>query len=211
MLDHLVYAVLDVEAACDDLEQRLGVRPTLGGRFAQMAAFNHILSLGGGAYVEVIGPDPDADPPTQPRPFGLDGLTAPRLTTWAAKDTDLEAKVEAARAAGYDMGQALPLSRELPDGTTLAWTLTVRMAQPGPEGGLVPFLIDWGRVSEDGKHPSDTGAQGCQLVEFHGEHPDPEMVLKSLEAVGQPINVKKAERPGMVATIQGPNGQIELR
>ncbi|HJN93989.1 MAG TPA: VOC family protein, partial [Dehalococcoidia bacterium] len=182
-------------------------RPTLGGRFAQMGAYNHILSLGGGAYVEVIGPDPDVPAPTQPRPFGLDGLTEPRLTTWAAKETDLAAKVEAARAAGYDMGQALPLSRELPDGTTLAWTLTVRSAPPGPEGGLVPFLIDWG----DATHPSETGAQGCQLVEFHGEHPDPEMVLKSLEVVGQPINVKKAERPGMVATIQGPKGQIELR
>ncbi len=207
MIDHIVYAVLDVEAACDDLEQRLGVRPTLGGRFAQMAAYNHILSLGGGAYIEVIGPDPEAGEPTGPRPFGLDTLTAPRLTTWAAKGTDLEAKVEEARAAGYDLGRAQPLSRELPDGTTLAWTLTARTAAPGPEAGLVPFLIDWG----DATHPSETGAQGCQLVEFHGEHPDPEMVLKSLEAVGQPINVKKADAPALVVTIQGPNGQIELR
>ena len=71
----------------------------------------------------------------------------------------------------------------------------------------MPFLIDWG----DARHPSETGAQGCQLVEFHGEHPQPDTVLRMLEAVGEPINVVKAEAPAMVATLHGPKGPAELR
>lgn len=207
MLDHLVYAVPDVQAACDDLEARLGVRPTLGGRFVQMGSYNHILSLGGGAYVEVIGPDPEAPDPGQPRPFGIDERSAPGLVTWAAKATDLAARVARARDGGVDLGEVRPLSRQLPDGTMLEWELTMRATPPGPEGGLVPFLIDWG----DARHPSETGAQGCQLVEFHAQHPDPEMVMGMLEAVGEPINVTLADDAALIATIQGPNGQIELR
>ena len=71
----------------------------------------------------------------------------------------------------------------------------------------MPFLIDWG----ESRHPSQTAAKGCQLVEFHGEHPDPESVMGMLEAVGEPINVTSAEAPAMIATIQGRKGQIELR
>ena len=207
MLDHLVYAVPDVQAACDDLEVRLGVRPTLGGRFVQMASYNHLLSLGGGAYLEVIGPDPEADDPGQPRPFGIDDRSTPGLVTWAAKATNLSARVVRAREGGFDLGEARPLSRQLPDGTLLEWELTMRSEPMGPDGGLVPFLIDWG----ESRHPSQTAAKGCQLVEFHGEHPDPESVMGMLEAVGEPINVTLAAAPAMIATIQGPKGQIELR
>jgi hypothetical protein len=207
MLDHLVYATPDVQGACDDLEQRLGVRPTLGGRFAQMGAYNHILALGNGAYVEVIGPDPDAAPPSQARPFGIDNLRAPRLVTWAAKATELAARVDAARAAGYDLGRAQPLSRTLSDGTTLAWELTVRTGPPGPEAGLAPFLIDWG----DATHPSTTGAQGCRLVSLHGEHPDPALVQRALSATGVELDVRPGDAPALVAVIEGPAGRAELR
>lgn len=206
MLDHLVYAAPDVEAACDHLEQRLGIRPSMGGRFVAMGAYNRILSLGGGAYVEVIGPDPELLNPEAPAPFGIAELSAPRLVTWAAKASGLEERVTAAKQAGIDLGRVLPLSRELPDGSTLAWELTSR-PPGGDDGVLLPFLIDWGGAT----HPSQTGAQGCQLVEFHGEHPDPDVVLRMLEAVGEPINVTKADEPGLVATIHGPKGQVELR
>ena len=43
MLDHLVYAVLDVEAACDDLEQRLATQAAK--EVIQEALFNILMTF----------------------------------------------------------------------------------------------------------------------------------------------------------------------
>ncbi len=89
MLDHIVYAVPDLAQAVADLQERLGVRATLGGKHTGRGTHNALLSLSAESYMEVIGPDPDQPPPAMPRPFGIDALTEPRLITWLAKATDL--------------------------------------------------------------------------------------------------------------------------
>ena len=205
MLDHLVYAVADLDAACDDLEARLGVRPSFGGQHAGRGTHNALLDLGGKAYIEVIAPDPSQLEPKRARGFDLNHPGAPRLFTWAAKATDLEDRVKAAKAAGYDAGQAQPLSRQRPDGVLLEWMLTVRKGYEA--GGLVPFLIDWG----DAPHPSDTAAQGCTLIEYHGEHPDAASVAPLRAALGVELRVEAGAAAALVATLDTPRGRVELR
>ncbi len=205
MLDHLVYAVPDLEAACDDLEARLGVRPSPGGQHAGRGTYNALLDLGGKAYIEVIAPDPSQPQPSRPRGFDLDHPAPPRLFTWAAKATDLEQRVATAKAAGYDAGEAQPLSRQRPDGVLLEWMLTVRKGFEA--GGLVPFLIDWG----DAPHPSETAAQGCTLVEYHGEHPDSASVAPLLAALGVELRIDEGATAALVATLDTPLGRVELR
>ncbi|GAB2716710.1 hypothetical protein GCM10027072_06510 [Streptomyces bullii] len=132
----------DLAATVADFARRTGVVPAEGGVHVGFGTHNHLVALGGTSYLEIIGPDPEQPAPTGPRPFGVDGLTAPRTVTWAISRPGLDAAVATARARGYDPGAVRPMSRRRPDGTLLEWRLTDGgTAHPS---GLVPFLIDWG-------------------------------------------------------------------
>jgi hypothetical protein len=205
MLDHIVYAVPDLSQAVVDLEQRLSVRPTLGGKHPGLGTQNALLSLSEEAYLEVIGPDPGQPSPAQPRPFGIDTLTAPRLVTWLAKATNLDQQIDKARAAGYELGQPISMSRELPDGTRLHWRLAI---PPQPLGdGLVPVLIEW----HTDLHPAKTSARGCTLVELYGEHPRPETIRPILEVIGVTLDLRQGATPALIATLDTPKGCVVLR
>lgn len=205
LLDHLVYAVPDLDSAVQDLDAALGIRPSPGGRHVGRGTRNALLSLGEGAYLEIIGPDIEGPPPAGPRPFGIDRLEQPLLVTWAAKAPDIDARVAAARAAGYDPGPVRSMSRETPDGVVLSWRLTsgANTVYPSP----VPFLIDWGKTP----HPSRTATPGAALLEFHGASPDPQGIEAALRALEVSLSISPADRPALIATLRGPEGSITLR
>jgi catechol 2,3-dioxygenase-like lactoylglutathione lyase family enzyme len=206
MIDHLVFAAPDLNAAVDWLAGRLGLRAAAGGRHPGLGTRNALLGLGGGTYLEIIGVDADGPgPPDGPRPFGLDRIGEARLATWAAGVDDIHGRVAAARAAGYDPGPVGPMSRRLPDGGELHWRLT----PPGADAvELVPFLIQWG---DGAPHPSTTAPAGCRLASFAGAHPDPDAITAALGALGVGLAVSYAAAPELVAVIDGPGGTIELR
>ncbi|MFC7743693.1 VOC family protein [Nocardiopsis composta] len=140
-LDHIVYAVPDLAAAARDFARATGVEPAPGGAHPGWGTRNLLVGLGGRAYLEIIGPDPEQEEPGRPRPFGIDGLPGPGAVTWAVRAADLDGAVRRARAAGYDPGEARPMRRQVPGGPLLEWRLTdPDAARPG----AVPFLIDWG-------------------------------------------------------------------
>ena len=159
MIDHLVYAVADLDAACTDIEQRTGIRPSYGGQHVGLGTHNAVLDLGAAAYVELLAPDPSQDESMGELPFGLHELSEARLVTWAAKAGNLRERVERARAAGFDPRNVVPIQRRLPDGTLLEWELTNR---PGPQGGdgIVPYLIDWADVP----HPTTRAIPGMPVA-----------------------------------------------
>ena len=206
MIDHLVFATRDIDATVDRVADRLGVRPTPGGRHPGLGTRNALVDLGAGAYLEIIGVDASAaGPPDGPRPFGLDRITEPRLATWAVKAPGLDERVARARAAGYDPGPVQPMSRRRPDGTELRWRLTA----PGADAvEVVPFLIEW---ADGAPHPSTTAAHGCRLVGLTGEHPDPAAVAPLLSALEVDLVVQSATAAALVAVIEGPAGMMELR
>jgi hypothetical protein len=97
------------------------------------------------------------------------------------------------------------MTRERPDGSRLAWRLTRSLHVTGD--GLVPFLIAW----EPGAHPSETSPAGCRLVALRGEHPEPEVIRRLLDAVGVTLAVTQGPRPALIATVAGVLGTAELR
>lgn len=207
MIDHIVLAVQDVQAAVEEIADATGVRAELGGRFEGRGVYNHLLALQDGAYLEIIGPDPQQPGHEGPLPFGLHLDGQRRVPHWCAKaGADIEQRVAAAREAGYDIGEVRPLGRVLADGTRLDWRLSVA-GWPPLLDGLVPFLIDWGTAT----HPSTTAVQGCTLIDFHGEHPDPPAVQTALQAAAATLEVRQAETPALSATLEGPKGRITLR
>lgn len=208
-LDHLVFAAPDLEEGVRLVTALTGVTPAPGGPHVGLGTHNALLSLGGGAYLEIIGIDRSQPDPGRPRPFGLDEGRPPRLAAFVghpdAGET-IEGIIERSRAAGHDPGEVRPMSRITPDGRELSWRLTAADRQPGG-GGLVPFLIDWGSTPS----PAVTSPAGCTLVELVGYHPEPGPVRAALSALGMDIEIRPADQVALVATIDGPTGRVELR
>jgi hypothetical protein len=195
LIDHLVFAVPDLALA-----EGLGISLSPGGPHLGLGTRNVLAGLGGGSYLEVIGPDPDQPQPAQPRPFGIDDLREPKLAAWATRVENIAEVVENAKAQGYDPGPVLPLSRTRPDGLLLEWQLTI------PVPGVLPFLVDWGTTP----HPSKDALPGARLESFHITDPDPDRVYKGLKALGLDLAVA-AGPSGLEAVIRTPNGEVVLR
>src|SRR5207237_6941517 len=103
-------------------------------------------------------------------------LTVPRLVGWAIGCVDIDATIAAARADGYDPGDAGDMTRNAPDGTVLRWRLTVNAVAGGP----IPFLIAW----RDTPQPASSAPTGLQLEAFEIEHPEPDSIVAVLAALG---------------------------
>lgn len=214
-IDHLVYAVPDLPEGVADIESRFGVAPTPGGAHVGLGTFNALLGLGGRTYLEIIGPDPAQPPPQGPRPFGIDGLRAPRLVAWcAAPSRPIGLVVDAARHAGYEPGDVQTMSRRRPDGVLLEWTLTIPSLDDS-EGGVLPFFIDWGRTV----HPSESIPVGGTLISLDLFHPRPRSIDIVLSAVSDEallgdepsrITLNFADRAALTAEILTANGPVIL-
>ncbi|MFF4286728.1 VOC family protein [Streptomyces sp. NPDC001633] len=203
VLDHLVHATPDLAATVAEVAALTGVRPVPGGTHPGRGTRNALLGLGGGAYLEIIGPDPEQPAPDGPRWFGIDALTGPRLVTWAVRVTGIAARVAAARARGHDPGEAVAMSRRTPDGGRLAWQLT----PPGAGGALAPFLLDWGSTP----HPS-AGLPVVPLVALRAVHPDPAAVRAEWAALGVrwPGDLIAGPDVQLTAVVEGRYGRVEF-
>ncbi|MFN2560922.1 MAG: VOC family protein [Jatrophihabitans sp.] len=203
-LDHLVLAAPDLDQAVAWFADITGVRPAPGGSHIGLGTANHLVGLGAGGYLEIIGPDPAQPDPDQPRPFGIDALSRPRLVTWAVCTADLNAAVQRARAAGYDPGDPLPMSRRTPDGHRLAWRLTPPRLDLGD--GVVPFLIDWDTTP----HPTTRELPLTPLLELSARHPDPAPVAHALAALGVGVRLTAGEPAALTAVVQGRDRPVPL-
>ncbi|MGD8320700.1 MAG: VOC family protein [Gemmatimonadota bacterium] len=201
-IDHLVYAVPDLQAGMDRVEALLGVRPVPGGRHPHYRTHNAILSLGDTTYLEVIAPDPSAAIPDRGMPLGLQDLTAERLATWAVRTERIMA--DAAAAASSGVGQVEAGSRQRADGTLLTWKLTDPYAMPFD--GALPFLISWG----DTPHPAASAPCAGTLASLHIEHPEAERVRDALTPLDLGVEVRHADAVRLVATIRTDQGTVVL-
>jgi Glyoxalase-like domain len=204
-LDHIIYVAPDLNVGIDTLEKLLGVRATPGGQHPEHGTRNALIGLGGRTFLEILGPDPDQPKPNRPRWFGIDSLTAPRLSGWAAADSNLEEMVGKAAAAGVQLGTVLRGRRENPDGALLSWRFTDPYVVLSD--GLIPFFIDW----ENSPHPSELSAEGVTLVGMRAEHPDPEPVQRVLQQLGTDLQVQAGQRAALVAEFVCPRGRVVMR
>jgi len=203
-LDHVIYGTLDLDATIDEIAQRAGVRPALGGSHTGRGTRNALLGTGGATYVEVLAPDP-AQPAEVRAKIGPRVPSTTRITTWAAMCDDLRGTVARAQEHGLDLGAVEAMSRARPDGDPLHWRLT-RGRLVG--GGLIPFLIDWG----DTDHPSRTAPQGCALRSFRAEHPDPGSIRQLLAILGleDVLTVEQGPAARLFLTLATPLGEVTL-
>ncbi|MEM1178973.1 MAG: VOC family protein [Acidobacteriota bacterium] len=202
-LDHLVWAVPDLERGMLEIEHRLGVVPQIGGRHPGVGTRNALVDIGGQRYLEILAPDPEQHVFTG---FGhwVADLAAPRLVTWACRTGDLDRWVQAAAGRGLDPESILEMERQLPDGSTLTWRLA---ALGDARDGLLPFCIEWGDAHPNDRLPSS----GCELLQLSLS--DDDDLGRDLEALGlseESLLVRSVAHAEPVALFDTPRGRVEL-
>jgi hypothetical protein len=195
-VDHLVYAAPDLDAACAEIERRLGVVPSPGGQHIGRGTRNALVAIAPRSYLEVIAPDPDQPSPNGPRWFNVDSIKAPRLVAWAASATNLSQLVADAARRGVDLGRVTAGSRKRADGVQLTWEVTDPTTVLAD--GVVPFFIDW----KTSPHPATSATVGPTLVELRGRHPDPQRAKEMLGALGVELSVERGDRAELAATFR---------
>jgi len=211
-LDHLVYGVPDLEEGIDHLEKLLGVRAVFGGQHKGIGTHNALLALSKNSYLEIIAPDPLQQPYRHEDRhrfgksmwFGMHNLSQPKLLTFAIKSNRIAEQLKQARQLGFPLGDVQNGSRDKPDGTRLSWQLT----NPSQliEGGIVPFLIDWGESA----HPAESMSATCELISLEATHPLAEDLNQKLSAMNVWMKCSKGEEKKLMATLKSPNGVVML-
>lgn len=107
-LDHIVVATTDLPTTVVQFEAATGIRPEPGGVHPDHGTRNSLVSLGNGAYLEMIGIDPELPPPPgDERVFDLHLVTRPKVATWAVHPPDPEASIKKAAARNLDLGASV--------------------------------------------------------------------------------------------------------
>ena len=206
MLDHLLLGCSDLDQGMAFVEQRTGVRPSMGGVHPGRGTRNALLALGPLHYLEVIAPDPAQSAASGKAGLAdmLRQLAAPTLVAWAVHTSDIVRVAERWRKAGVQFQGPTPGSRARPDGTTLHWR-TLNIAND--RGGLVPFVIEWGK---DTVHPSVDAPAGCRLESFTVVTPDSAAMSAEFQKLGIEAQVEQGKTSRLRARIVGPAGELRL-
>jgi hypothetical protein len=149
-VDHVIYAVDDLEAGGRHFYEELGLASVEGGRHPGWGTANRIVPLGN-AYLElvtVVDPD-EAASSDFGRAVSEAIATHEPLVGWVVATDDLEA---VARRLRLEVSRG---SRSRPDGTTLSWQLAGLASSL--KTGALPLFIEWGGPDE--LHPGKAQAQ----------------------------------------------------
>jgi Glyoxalase-like domain len=162
-IDHVVYAVSDLEAGGARFEEDLGLESIPGGRHPNWGTANRIVPLGPD-YLELVAVvDPETAASSD---FGrLVRDTSEGLVGWAVATEDLDA-VGARLGLGIERG-----TRKRPDGVRLAWRLA-GVAEALRTGGTLPFFIQWegpGELHPGGDHSAPAGIQWVEVAADEAE------------------------------------------
>lgn len=206
-MDHLVITAPTLEAGARYVKETLGLEMQPGGKHPRMGTHNLLLCLGKTIYLEVISSDPTAKQPDCPRWFGLDSLSkssAPRLSAWVVRTTDIHA---AAAVSSEPLGDVVLMSRG-----QLSWLISIPVDGLVPLDGVAPALIEW---PEDIHPTSSLTDHGLSLVELKIFHPDPARVSRLLSSIGfvdqrTVITSSGVAAPYLIASIDTPRGRREL-
>ncbi len=204
-VDHIVYAVADLDAAAARFADVLGLASVAGGVHPGWGTANRIVPLGRD-YVELVAiVDPAAAVASAFGSAVIAALQSGRpLAGWAVATDDLD---------GVARRLALPIadgSRQRPDGSTLRW----RLAGVGSalSTGALPFFIQWD--CPPALHPGAAAAghrvtpSGIAWVEVGA---DPASLGAWLGDARLPVRAVDGAAPGVVAVaVAGSEGEIVL-
>ena len=201
-IDHLVYAVHDLQEGIAYFENILGVQATIGGKHLEKGTHNALISLGDNSYLEIIARDPDSNI-EDPLWMGLTVLSEPKLTRWAIHSENLlrDAKILTEKTnKNFIISKG---SRETTSGKTLTWDMILPFALP--EVDPIPFVLDW---SNSELHPSDVLQNKCGLKEVIINYPDHLTLSSIFSAIEVETTIKASDQISINAVLECPKGII---
>ncbi|GGG28854.1 hypothetical protein GCM10011344_32090 [Dokdonia pacifica] len=205
-IDHIVYAVSDLDIASKEFEKKIGVAPVFGGHHTTEGTKNALINLQDGMYLELIAIDHNNKNLIQNRWMGVDVLTRNQVTRFALKSKDLIKDSRILKKYHPAMGTFKKGSRHTASAQVLQWELL--MPLPTPEVELIPFVLDW---SKSDTHPHDIlPNMGCSLVNIQATHPTPEKILPFLKEIGYNLKIEEKQQISIKITLNTPNGIIHL-
>lgn len=202
-IDHIIWAVPDLEAGAKLFEEMSGISPAFGGEHPGAGTANYLVSLGDKTYLEIIGPAPGK--PSIKLGRVLAQLKEPRLISFAMRKSDMTSTAKSLKQAGLVPLGPSPGSRVQMDGSLLEWN--VLMVSGHDFGGYAPFIIDWKKSI----HPAVTSPKGVMFKSFKVEHPNAVTLKKIYDALGLEVDISQNTQSLMEAVLSSPKGQITLR
>lgn len=200
-LDHVIWAVPDLEDYVGRFAKLTGIDPVYGGEHTNGVTANYLVSLGPCTYLELVGPKRGAD--IADLGDGAKSYAREHVAGFAFS-TDLNEPPEALKA--LNLGERQEGGRKKPDGSMLSWqTASLSDLNFGPD--KFQFVINW--LSEP--HPALTSAKGASIVQLTIAHPDAVKLRDVVEANKLPIVLQPAGKPNIWLTITTPNGSVILR
>lgn len=202
-IDHVIVGVADLETGIADLERRTGVRAVVGGVHPGRGTRNALMSLGDGAYLEILAPDPDqaVDNETTRE---LRALATPTPIGWAVSANNESAIRSVLAGAGIAASRPEPGSRAKPDGTILRW---ITFGYETVDDPLAPFFIVWASPE---LHPSRTSPGGCTLTAVRIETDDANMLARAVAPLKLNVPVAPGKDDAMRLSLSCPAGNVRL-
>ena len=205
-IDHMVFAVTDLDDGIEQLESATGVRAEFGGSHPGQGTHNALLSLGPRVYLEILAPDPKQSDPRSMQSLGLSEQRSSRLITWAVRAPNMDKLVQQAAERGTKLQIPSSGTRKRSDDQLLSWRST-ELADDRRGDGLAPFFIDWGTT----EHPAATSPKGVRLVALRIQHPSPESVQSLFDSLDVPLIIQRGPDVALIAVLDSPRGRVELR
>jgi len=205
-IDHVVFAVQDLDAAATRVLEELGLASVPGGVHPHWGTGNRIIPLGDSQYLELLAVVDPAVASTTNLGRTLQALTADGDAWFAMCLATDEIDAVAARV-GLDV---VPGSRSLPDGRLVSWR-GAGIEAPARTPDL-PFFIAWD-MPED-LHPGATsiehpcGATGIAWVEIDGNQA---RFTDWVDGAPLPVRLHTGEPGVRAVSLQTGRGQLVWR
>jgi len=204
-IDHVVYAVQDLEAAATRMKQEFGLGSVPGGHHPGWGTGNRIVPLGP-SYIELLAPvDPAVAGQSELGRALVEAVAeGDRFLGWCVSTEGLDA---VAARLDLPVGEG---ARERPDGVVLRWRsagLERALAEPS-----LPFFITWDIPDE--LHPGRAEAdhvgtpQGIAWLEIGG---DALRLNEWLQGSELPVRVVGGPPGVLAAAIAADSGEIVVR
>ena len=204
-VDHVIFAVSDLDEGTRLVEEMTGVRPVYGGRHPGAGTQNALLALGPRTYLEILAPQTDVDLPEEVAWLrDLDEVTP---MGFAVSTIDIAATIEWLSSHDYVTSDPTSGSRAKPDGTKLTWT-TMDIVDPAIQGA--PFFIQWDASSA---HPATTSPRGCSLQSLTVITPEQAELTDLFGALGLDVAVTggTASEASYEIVLDCPSGVVSLK
>lgn len=203
-LDHIVWAVPDLDAGIRTIADLTGVEPVSGGKApGREQSHNALISLGDGAYLEIFSP---ARAGGGGRWGKLVEDGQPRIVSYALRVTDRFAVLKPAiETAGYSFTGPRAMGRVRPDGGAVNWELLNIAGTPIDDA--LPFFIDWLGSTP---HPSESSPKGATIDSFSVAHPRAGELAAIYAGIGVQTPVLASNKAAINLVLDTPRGKVWL-